>query len=75
MDREHLAGLSWEVKLIKLSDRIDNMESIASDPKVPADFRILYSQESKQLLDEALRGIESEMEGELDDLISKAQEK
>lgn len=48
MDREHLAKVPDEVKLIKALDRIDNLIDCAP---APADFKRTYSQESLLLAD------------------------
>lgn len=51
MDREHLATVSREAKIIKLLDRIDNLnEMVGADD----DFKRLYAEESRALA-EALR--------------------
>jgi (p)ppGpp synthase/HD superfamily hydrolase len=51
MDRNHLASVSDEAKIIKLVDRIDNLrEMTGAEP----DFLLLYSRESRMLAD-ALR--------------------
>ena len=62
MDREHLAQVSKEVKVIKLADRVHNMDSIVNDPLVPDKFRRLYVKESKALLEYALRGVNESLE-------------
>lgn len=48
MDREHLAKIPDEVKLIKALDRIDNLLDCM---EAPSDFKKLYSQESLLLAD------------------------
>jgi (p)ppGpp synthase/HD superfamily hydrolase len=49
MDREHLATVSDETKIIKLCDRIDNLTDINECPDI--DFAYKYCQESKLLLE------------------------
>ena len=68
VDREHLKGQKWEVKLIKLVDRIDNMTDVVNDKETPADFVVKYKAESKLLL-EVLRGTDAELEKELEELV------
>lgn len=51
MDRQHLAQVSREAKIIKLIDRIDNLQDMTL---APADFQHLYAYESR-LLAKALR--------------------
>lgn len=65
IDREHLATVSKEAKLIKLLDRIDNLRDVVKGPR---DFQILYANESAALL-EALRGSHPEYEKDLEHLI------
>lgn len=48
MDREHLRGAPFEVKQIKLLDRIDNLSEIDD---APTDFKKLYVEESFLLAD------------------------
>lgn len=47
MDRDHLATVSWEAKIIKLIDRTVNLKDMASCPD--KDFLGLYAFESYQL--------------------------
>jgi len=46
MDREHLARISDEAKVIKMIDRIDNLGELGSAPRP---FRALYAMESERL--------------------------
>lgn len=62
MDRDHLAHVSWEAKLIKLADRIDNVSDMEN---MDQDFCLLYADESDLLL-EALRGTHELLEEELE---------
>jgi len=48
MDREHLAGVSREAKIIKMFDRMDNLGDLASAPRV---FRAVYAMESRMLME------------------------
>jgi len=68
MDRQHLAGASWEVKVIKLADRIDNLLEVRNDPTSPKDFVELYKNESRLLL-EVLKGTNEELEAVLVKLV------
>lgn len=61
IDRDHLTTVSREAKIIKLIDRIDNLQDVA---KGPPDFQRLYGKESLALLD-ALYGAHPRLEGEL----------
>ena len=47
MDRNHLAQISREAKIIKMFDRIDNLQDIGL---APGDFMRLYCEESQRLL-------------------------
>lgn len=67
IDRERIAKISPEAKLIKLVDRIDNLREIDAKGEK---FAKLYRQESLLLLNECLRGINAELEKELEDLCS-----
>lgn len=49
MDRDHLAHVSWEAKIIKLFDRIENLKDMEECPE--KDFMALYASESRQLLE------------------------
>lgn len=74
MDREHLKGYPVRVKRIKLVDRIDNLHETISDILLgidhKRDFNLLYAAESEQLLEEALRGADPELEKELTQAIA-----
>lgn len=48
MDREHLKNAPWEAKIIKMTDRIDNLLEMGG---APWDFQALYAQESIMLAD------------------------
>jgi (p)ppGpp synthase/HD superfamily hydrolase len=67
MDREHLATISLEAKIIKLYDRIDNVNDMdgADD-----DFKKLYCEESR-LLAEVLRDVSETLYGELIEAIER----
>ena len=61
MDRAHLATVSYDAKIIKMLDRIDNL----SDPDAaPRTFRGLYAMESALLAD-AIGGADPRLESEL----------
>ena len=64
IDRERLKNVSWEARLIKLVDRLDNIRDTNSDPETPKDFDTMYRQESLLLLD-VLKGTDIELEAEL----------
>jgi (p)ppGpp synthase/HD superfamily hydrolase len=66
MDRDHLANVSWEARVIKLCDRIDNLSDMKKCPD--QSFIDLYTNESRLLL-EVLRGTDEVLEAELLDLI------
>jgi (p)ppGpp synthase/HD superfamily hydrolase len=61
MDRDHLAVVSKEAKVIKLADRICNLRDIEQGDK---DFIPLYTAESRALL-EVLKGTNEVLEGQL----------
>lgn len=48
MDRNHLAGVSREAKIIKLIDRADNLQEMSG---AEPDFKLLYARESRMLAD------------------------
>jgi len=59
MDRDHLAHVSWQAKLIKLRDRICNVRDFVKQKDVVDEkFRKLYAQESRALL-EILHGTQT----------------
>jgi len=68
MDRDHLAVVSWEAKVIKLCDRILNLLDLKMNARLPngppKDFLALYAKESRALL-EALEGTDEMLELEL----------
>lgn len=61
MDREHLMKVSFEAKIIKMVDRIDNLREMGD---APADFRRLYAGESVKLAN-AIGDVHPELRGEL----------
>jgi (p)ppGpp synthase/HD superfamily hydrolase len=61
MDREHLKTVSKEAKIIKLYDRIDNLNDMDG---APDDFKKLYCDESR-LLAEVLRDADEDLYVEL----------
>jgi len=69
IDRERLMNVSWEARLIKLADRLDNIRDTNSDSEIPKDFDTMYRQESLFLLD-VLKGTDIELEAELAEAIS-----
>ena len=48
MDRDHLKKASWEAKIIKMFDRICNLRDLRGSEE---DFKRLYAQESRALLE------------------------
>lgn len=68
MDRDHLATVSWEAKVIKLCDRIVNLLDLKMNSQLPngpqKDFLALYAKESRALL-EVLKGTDETLELEL----------
>jgi len=67
LDREHLAKVSAEAKLIKLLDRIDNLYDMAEAPRR---FLRLYCEESR-LLAEVIGDAAPELKAELLDTIER----
>lgn len=61
MDREHLAHVSREARLIKLADRVDNLRELTG---APVRFIETYTAESELLL-QALAGTDDQLEWEL----------
>lgn len=61
IDREHYAQVSREAKILKLLDRIDNLESLY---EAPHDFILLYCHESR-LLAEVIGDADAELKAEL----------
>jgi len=61
LDREHLATVSREARLIKLLDRIDNLQEMADAPTA---FRRQYCQESR-LLAEVIGDADPALKAEL----------
>ena len=64
-DRMKIAKAPWGARLIKLADRIDNLTDSFNAPE---DFRELYKNESRLLL-EALKGTDDELEARLTKLV------
>jgi guanosine-3',5'-bis(diphosphate) 3'-pyrophosphohydrolase len=64
IDREHLAKVSVQAKIIKLADRIDNVRESIDDGETPRDWLKTYLRESELLL-EVLRGTDASLESEL----------
>ena len=78
MDRDHLATVSWEAKVIKLCDRIVNLYDMQHHPGFgmsgpDKSFVALYAKESRALL-EVLRGTDEVLELELFTAIASAEE-
>lgn len=68
-DRAKIAAAPWEVRFIKLADRLDNVMEMRNDSQTPADFVKLYTGESRLLL-EVLKGIDSVLEARLAALVN-----
>jgi (p)ppGpp synthase/HD superfamily hydrolase len=66
VQREKLKNASYEAKLIKLIDRIDNLGEIP----LSDGFAVVYARESLLLLEEALVGTDENLEKELRDIIA-----
>ena len=66
-DREHLAQVSKEVKIIKLLDRIDNLQEMV---EAPSGFLRKYCEESR-LLAKAIGDSDPELKVELMDCIER----
>ncbi len=64
MDRDHLAQVSWEAKIIKLADRLDNLSDLKN---APDEFASVYATESL-LLAEAVGDADPALKRELVDL-------
>lgn len=62
MDRERLATIPPEAKLIKLCDRLDNLYE---SHHAPPDFLALFLTETRALVDVALRGTDADLEREI----------
>lgn len=75
MDRDHLSNVSWQAKVIKLADRLDNVRDMKG---LDDDFCLLYADESQLLLN-ALRGtyapLEMLLETEIVNLRKKVKER
>jgi len=64
--RTKIKASSYEAKIIKLIDRIDNLGEIPPS----GDFGVVYAKESLLLLNEALVNTDEELENELRDIIN-----
>jgi (p)ppGpp synthase/HD superfamily hydrolase len=73
MDREAVAAGPWEVRLIKLADRVDNLRDVV-EGAAPEGFAEKYLGESRLLLG-ALAGTDLEMEGLLGGMLDAAEKK
>lgn len=71
MDRDHLASVSRSAKIIKLIDRICNLQDMEQGDK---DFIPLYVAESRALL-EVLKGTDEQLESQLLDIIESYETK
>jgi (p)ppGpp synthase/HD superfamily hydrolase len=69
LDREHLAGASAEAKIIKLLDRIDNLQEVAT---APMGFRQMYCEESRLLAD-VIGNADPELKAELLECVERLQ--
>lgn len=73
MDRAHMRVCPKNVKIIKLIDRIDNLNEFANDTLLGLerrpDFLLKYCDESEMMLQEALHGADPELELELAEAI------
>ena len=67
MDREHLRWAPWEAKIIKLTDRIDNLLEMGG---APWDFQVLYAQESIMLA-EAVGDVDAFLKKDLIDIAER----
>ena len=66
-DRDHLALVSVEAKIIKLVDRIDNLQEMA---EAPESFREKYFEESR-LLVEVIGDVDPDLKAEVLDCIGR----
>ena len=71
MDRERIKNISKEGKILKLVDRIDNLEDMS---QAPIDFVKLYTEESELLLKEALQGTDRYFEMQYEKTLNKLKE-
>jgi (p)ppGpp synthase/HD superfamily hydrolase len=67
LDRQHLTVVSAEAKIIKLLDRIDNLQEMAT---APDGFRRVYCEESRLLAD-VIGDADSELRAELLDCVER----
>jgi (p)ppGpp synthase/HD superfamily hydrolase len=68
MDRQHIARVSWEAKVVKLADRIDNVRGVVEEDGFSSAFVRLYRAESRSLF-RNLRNVDSDLEQELEELL------
>jgi (p)ppGpp synthase/HD superfamily hydrolase len=66
-DRDHLAKVSVEAKIIKMLDRIDNLQEMTD---APASFRQTYCEESR-LLAEVVGDADPDLKAELLDCVAR----
>ena len=69
IDREFMAAQPYEVKLIKLADRVANLRDLDG---APGQYVRLFKRESMLLLEEALIGVDGQLESELRELAEEA---
>ena len=67
IDRDHLVTVSREAKILKLLDRIDNLQEMA---EAPGGFRRKYCEESR-LLAEAIGDADPDLKAELLDCVAR----
>jgi len=76
MDLEHIINIPNRAKRLKMIDRIDNLTEALDDNETPTEWLMgLYVPESRLLLDAALRGVDAELEAELDAILAKIEDK
>lgn len=68
MDREHLVNASPGVKIIKMLDRVDNLQDMDN---APPDFKKLYGDESLALIQEAIGDADGILAMELENIAIK----
>jgi (p)ppGpp synthase/HD superfamily hydrolase len=67
---EKMRKASFPARLIKLADRADNLDDLATDPSVPVDFALQYANEGRRLA-EAMLGTDAFLEARIAILVSK----
>ena len=67
LDRDHLAVVSDEAKIIKLLDRIDNLQEMVD---APGNFRRKYCEESRLLVG-VISDVDAELQAELLDSVER----